>query len=267
MAQVSFRWKQVPFWLLILSLIRNQGRMAFSISRKKYRYLSRWLFTGLAIALMFAWNWKLVLATGIGVGLMLLIYLMQGWNWQRYWLYWQQFLSGSDGKLTVAVGSGGFAALCTYVATSIWTESENRWLATGTILQGLGTLLTFGLLCWHIITQRERQKESEFDLWITDLTDSDPLKRLIAVRKLSQLVNQHRLNEIYTEQIIEYFQLMLLQEQEPTVKEALLNNLSQWQKNSSTPDKAQPLKIPLNLNSKAQYSVVKPQEKVNYIDN
>lgn len=266
-AQVSFRWKQLLYWPLISSLVRSQGRVILSISPKRYRYITRWLLTGLAIALMLAWNWKLVLATGAGVGLMLLVYLMQGWNWQQHWLHWQQFLSSSDGKLTIAVGSGGFAALCTYVATSIWAESENRWLATGTILQGFGTLLTFGLLSWHTIIHRERIQESQLDLWVRDLTDSDPLQRLMAVRKLSYLLNQHRLNSTHQEQVIEYFQLMLSREQEPTIREALLDSLSQWKKNPSKHLKAQPLQIGVKLNNHSNYSVAKQQKKIEYVDN
>ncbi|WP_245602702.1 ATP synthase subunit I [Gloeothece verrucosa] len=247
-------------------MIRRQGRVLLSICAKRYRYLSRWLLTGLALALMLAWNWKLVLTTGAGVGLMLQVYVMQGWNWQRYWLDWQQFLKGSDGKLTVAVGSGGFAALCTYVATTIWAESENRWLATGTILQGLATLLTFGLLCWHIVTYQEQLQESQLDLWVRDLTDSDPLKRLMAVRKLSSLLHQHRLNSTRQEQVIEYFQLMLSREQESTIREALLDSLCQGEikplRNFN-----QPLQIGTKLNSDSDYSAAKQAAKIEYIEN
>jgi hypothetical protein len=196
---------------------------------------------------MLYWNWKLVLATGTGVGLMLLVYWMQGWNWQVYWSKWERFLRGSNRKLTVAVGSGGLAALATYLAASIWVDSENRWLAVGTILQGLATLLTLILLVWQIITHRNGGNEAKFDQLLTDLSNPNPLKRLMAVRQLTKLTQKTPLSQDSPHQLIEYFCLMLSQEKEPVVRNAILESLQLWERKSFKNTKKLPLQIPISL--------------------
>jgi len=174
---------------------------------------------------MILWNWKLVLATVAGVGLMVLVYLVQGWNWQVHWYHWRRFFTGSNGQLGIAVGSGGIGALSTYIAASIWADSENRWLATSTILQGFGTLIIILLLLWHILTIRANRNEYQFEELLQDLTAQEPLKRLIAVRQLTHLVNNSGLSR---HELLEYFRLMLSQEQEPVIREAVLHSLQTW---------------------------------------
>jgi hypothetical protein len=242
-AQVSFPWTKLPARILTLVTIGVKNNPVSALPKKRIIYLSRWLLLGLGMVLMVAWNWKLVLATSSGVTFMLLVYLIQGWNWQTYWLHWRQFLRGSSGKLTVAVGSGSIAALSTYVATSIWADSENRWLATGTILQGLGTLLTLGLLAWNFFSHQEQQGEEQFEQWVNDLTDVNPLKRLIAVRCLNNLSKKGHLSSIHQQQLGEYLSLMLIQEQEIRVKEAILESLEQSKKITSS---SQPLPLLLH---------------------
>jgi hypothetical protein len=203
------------------------------------------MLTSFAVTIALAWNWKLVLATGLGVGFMLLVYSMQGWNWQAYLSHWRQFFTGSQGKLTVAVGSGSLAALGTYIAASIWADSENRWLATGTILQGFGTIFTLLLLGWHIVRDRTGQDEVRFELFLQDLTATDSLKRLIAVQQLSTLANKPRLRQVYQPQLVEYFSVMLSREEDAIVREAILRSLQKWGQNLP-----RPIQIPLIFGSR-----------------
>jgi hypothetical protein len=115
------------------------------LNRPEVRKWGRWSLASFGTVLMLSWNWKLVMATAAGMGSMGLVYLALGENWQRYWLLWQGFFKGSQGKLTLAVGSGSLAALSTYIAAELWADTDNRWLATGMIAEGVGTLLTLGL--------------------------------------------------------------------------------------------------------------------------
>ncbi len=200
---------------------------------------------------MLFWNWKLLLATSAGILLMLLVYAMQGWNWQVYWSNWRRFFTGSNRQLTVAVGSGGLAALSTYLAASIWVDSENRWIAAGTILQGFGTLLTLILLLWHAIADRLNRDEAKFEQLLKDLADAAPLKRLIAVRQLAHLVNHSRLSNGYRHQLVEYFRLMLSVEQEPAIRDAVLESLQNWDITQLKNQDNQPLQFPLNLKPSA----------------
>jgi hypothetical protein len=163
--------------------------------------------------------------------MMMLVYLMQGWNWQLYWSRWWRFWQGSR-QLALAVGSGGIAALSTYIAASIWVDSENPWLAVGSILQGFGTLLTLLLLVWHIMQQQKEGDPDKFDQFLADLTDADPLKRLIAVRQLTPLANHSRCHQSKRQQqLLEYFLLMLSQEKEPVIRKAVLDSIQQCQTN------------------------------------
>ncbi len=220
MSQASFWRKQLNYLIRGARGTKFQSRFFQSVAPYRFLLLS---LTG--IVTMILWNWKLVLATVAGVGLMVLVYLMQGWNWQVYWYHWRRFLTGSNRQLGIAVGSGGIGALSTYIAASIWADSENRWLATSTILQGFGTLIIILLLLWHIFTIRANRDEYQFEELLQDLTAQEPLKRLIAVRQLTHLVNNSGLSR---HELLEYFRLMLSQEQEPVVREAVLHSLQTW---------------------------------------
>lgn len=257
MAQVSLRGKKLLGKTLTLVTICLKNNSFSSLTNKRVLYISRWLLFGLGLVLMIAWNWKLVVATSSGITLMLLVYRMQEWNWSSYWLHWRQFVKGSSGKLTLAVGSGSFAALSTYVATSIWADSENRWLATGTILQGLATFLTLGLLVSNFFSQNQEKLETKFEQLVSDLTDSDSLKRLIAVRRLSSLKEKGHLSSLDQDFLHEYLSLMLTQETEKQVKNAILETLGQKSKIAANSQN-----LPVLLESPLQ-SLVKTTEKPN----
>ncbi|BBA79790.1 hypothetical protein RGRSB_1344 [cyanobacterium endosymbiont of Rhopalodia gibberula] len=180
--------------------------------------------TGLTF--MVAWDWKLVLATTTGVLLMILMYQIQGGNWQRRWSYYREFLRGFSGKLILAVSSGGLGAILAYIAASVWANSENRWLAIGFITQGIGTLISLGLLLWQIVQVREESYENQFNQWKLDLTSTDPLKRLIAVRSLANLLKKQWFNHHYHQQLRDYFKLMLTKETESLVCQGILEGLA-----------------------------------------
>ncbi|MEA5510296.1 hypothetical protein VB715_11030 [Crocosphaera sp. UHCC 0190] len=221
--QVSFRSKQVPHFLSDSSLTRFKSGVINLLTQKKLYKIGRWLLGSTGATLMLAWNWKLVLATTTGIGLMVFMYQLQEWNWQRRWYHWREFVKSSQGKLAIAVGSGSLAVMGSYIAISLWSEAQNRWLATGLILQGLGTLLTLGLLGWQIFYVQIKNQENQYHQWISALTDADALKRLIAVRNLSNLLEKQQLNSTQIRQLWEYFSLMLSKESELMVRQAILD--------------------------------------------
>ncbi len=249
MSQASFWRKQLNNLLESSYKTKFQSRIFQSV------FPYRFLLLGLgAIACLFLWNWKLVLATVAGVGLMLLVYLLQGWNWQVYWWSWRRFFTGSNRKLTIAVGSGGIAAFTTYLAASLWANSSNRWLATSNILQGFGTLITLVLLLWHVLTHQTRRDDIQFEDLTTDLTAKEPLKQLIAVRQLTQLVSNNRLSKGERDRLLEYFRLMLSQEQEPVIRNAILHSLQMWETQELKEKEDRPLKMPISLKTSLKKS-------------
>jgi hypothetical protein len=246
-AQVLFSRKQAASILTMLqelSVSQIKWRMPRPLRRN-----SKWLLAAIAVSLLLAWNWKLVLATAAGAGSMVLAYSLLEADWHTWWQRWQHFCQGSQGKFSLAVGSGGLAALSTYIATSIWSEAENRWLAVGTLLQGLTSLLTLLLLAWHAFNQGERHHENKFERLLVGLTADDSLKRLIAVRQLTKFANKTRFSPVYQAQLQEYFRLLLLKESEPPVREAILESLQSWKvlPLSTKRQSAKPLQIPVNL--------------------
>lgn len=249
MAQVSFGRKP------LLSLLQELTGIK---SERRFRVFSRWLLAAIGIAIALLWNWKLLLATAVGIGAMWSVYRLQGKNWHAYRINLQKFLGSSHRQFTLAVSSGGVAALLTYMAVSIWATVENRWLAAGAIFQGIGTLLTLALLSWHAIAPQTHSNEDKYDPLLADLTQSDPLKRLIAVRQLTRLAAKESFNTPHRAQVVQYFHLLLAQESEAIVREAVLEGLQAFEPRNS--DLRRPtLKMPLNLrHSPAQSEFSEP---------
>lgn len=204
---------------------------AFQIKALKPRILHRfqgpggWLL-GLTVAVaMLFWNWKLLLATVVGVLVMVLVYLMQEWDWQVRWSALRQLLKGSSRQLTLSAGSGGVATLSTYMAISIWIDSDSPWIAAGAIIQGLGTLATLILLVWQIVSWQASREEAQLDQLLTDLTDADPLKRLIAVRQLTRLVTRNRFESSHHSTVADYLRLLVSREKEAVIRDAVFDSL------------------------------------------
>jgi hypothetical protein len=250
-AQASFWRKQLIDLARGLADPKLERRVLHSFSWRRLRGSSGWLLCLLGLIVLLFWNWKLLLATVTGVGAMLVVYLLQGWNWQVYWASIQRFFQSSHRQFTLAVGGGGVAALLTYMAASIWADSENRWLAAGAIFQGLGTLLTLLLLGWQIVDRGDRDRESQFDRLLGELTQTDPLKRAIAVRQLTRLASQERLSPSDRDRLTEYFHFMLSRESEKFVREALIDGIHGLELPPTLESKQQPLKMPLQLERSA----------------
>jgi hypothetical protein len=230
-SKTSFWWKQ------ILDLVENffdprlkrQFGRVFdripSLSRRSYRRISSWLIVIFAMAMMWLWNWKLILATVVGVGFMFLLYLLPSRKWHTYWLRWQKFFQGSNRQLSLAISGGGIAAFSTYMAASIWAESEHHWLATAIIIQTFCTPIGLILLIKNLIGDRTKKDKNKFEELLSDLSDREPLKRLIAIRQLTRLARKNSLQSEYNYQLIEYFRLMLSQERDAIVRDAILESL------------------------------------------
>ncbi len=217
------------------------------VKHNQTRTLGGWLGCGAIVACLWAWNWKLFLATGAGIGLMSGAYLIQNPYWQRYYKQWQSFLTGSNRQLILAVGSGATGAFCTYLAASVWADAENQWLATGLILQGMASLTTLSLLLWSLGRQKGNKAEDKLDSLLEDLSHSNSLRRLVAIRRLTRLLIDRQLPPDSYSQSIEYFYLMLSETQVPVIENALLESLNLLDAQDSKPQYPE-VKIPLQLN-------------------
>jgi hypothetical protein len=239
------------FWLWLLTKFQSVSIYIQNKSSRRWRKAARRLGLFFGTLILLVGNWQLLLATSAGVGIMFVVYQWQERNWQQYWLQCRKLLFSSNGKFTLAVGSGGIVAVTTYMAAAIWSDMENRWLATGTILQGLISVTTLGLLGWQIFSQQFNQDRVKLAELLSDLTATSPLKRLIAVRHLSDLAKDRNLNSREQIQLQEYFQLMLKVEPEPIIRQVLQETLllcssAQASSKVSYHQNNQPLQLPLN---------------------
>ena len=231
---------QASSWQRILDIY------ILSVENQKLRLIYRRLLSCAVFAFLWWMNWKLFLATTVGIALMSLCYLAQNSHWQRYCQKWRNFLVGSNRQLVLAVGAGASGAFCTYLAASVWADADNRWLATGSILQGFASLTTLALLLWSLRDRKAASSENKLEQLLADLSHGDRLKRLVAIRQLTRLLVSNRLSSEHYYQTIEYYHLILSEPQPPVIKNALLESLELLGA-EPTANKNSTVKIPLNL--------------------
>jgi hypothetical protein len=250
-AQVSSRWQQRTNQLQGSSPPEFKLGVLNQLPIHHLKGPKGWLLASTVTVAMLFWIWKLLIATGVGIGVMLLVYLMQEWNWQGRGSKLRKVLNGANRQLILAVGSGGVAAFSTYMAVSIWVDSDSPWIATGAILQGLGTLAVLLLLIRQTINPQASSDETIFNHLLADLTHTDPLKRLIAVRQLTHLVTAAPADQVHPRTISQYFRLMLNREQEPVVRDAVVESLQALDNTPKLAQGTQPLSVPTTIKRSA----------------
>ncbi|TAE59422.1 MAG: armadillo-type fold-containing protein [Nostocales cyanobacterium] len=177
------------------------------------------------IVAMLFWNWKLLIALLIGIGVMLFAYSIPKWNWDINWSEIRQFLNSPKIRLALAVVSGGITTFMSYMAIAIGLNSPNIWIATGAILQGLGTVVTLILLVWQIFNFQGYQEEDQLQQLLNNLTETDPLKRLLAVRQINKLLTRKNFDDTVKQDIINCLKILLGREEETAIREAVLYSL------------------------------------------
>ncbi|MBN3897109.1 MAG: armadillo-type fold-containing protein [Nostoc sp. NOS(2021)] len=228
MAQASSSWQQlinqIPKWNWPLTKFKTKGATKQQ-TFKRFSGPGGFLGFLTIVVAMLLWNWILLLALLIGVGIMVLVYSMQEWDWELHWSKIRKFLNSSNRRLTLAVISGGLGTVSTYMAVAIWVDSHSPWIATGAIVQGVGTLLTLILLVWQIVNFHENREEDHLDQLLVNLTEKDPLKRLIALRQLTKFISRKRVDSSVQQDVIECLQLLLSREEEVVIREAAFKSL------------------------------------------
>jgi hypothetical protein len=191
-----------------------------------------WILAGLGMLLLWVWLWQWVLSIAVGLSVTVGVYLTQQRRLKLSWRGWHRLWKRLNRASTVAALAGILALGSTYLATAVWVESDQHWLVTSVLLEGFGILAIFSLLLWQILHrqfQQQDQGEFQFQILLGELSHTDPLKRLIAVRQLTQwVVNRVPSNaslSIAPEHLAECFRLMLDRETEPLVCSALMESL------------------------------------------
>ncbi len=189
-----------------------------------------WLLSGAALLVLLLWNWRLVVSLGLGLLTLSAGYLLQQGQGRRLWAICQHWWQTVDRPFILTLGSSIFVVGMSYLTLSIWQEMRSSWVAIGFVLQGTAVLTVLGLLAWQVWRQTQISHaplNSALDRdWFIDLADSDPLKRLLAVRQLTHALTQPHPSLLLTpKELAETFRLMLNRETEPIVCRALLESL------------------------------------------
>jgi hypothetical protein len=251
-AQASSSWQQLIDQILDWMLPEFKSGATKKLPLERFRGPGGALGFLTIVVAMLLWNWKLLLASSAGMGTMMFVYSMQAWRWQLHLSEIKKFLNSPNRRLTLAVISGGMACFSTYMATVIWLESNSHWLAAGVILQGSATLITLFLLTWQIVSLYGNRDENQLDNLLTNLTEKDPLKRLIAIRLLTKLITNNRIDASELQNIDQCLRLLLCHEEEAAIREAAFSSLQvleRMQMLSSTPVA---LKIPTKAKVKSR---------------
>jgi hypothetical protein len=117
---------------------------------------------------------------------------------------------------------------------------NNPWIASGIILQGLGSLTTVGLLVGYLGKAVESSgsliKGSEFDHCLQALAHGDRLQKLVALRQLSKLSQSQQLTHQERVDLWDYLQVFIEIEADPRLIRTAIAILH--------PQSAKPLTIP-----------------------
>lgn len=195
--------------------------------RNQIHLLSRWMikspngafaFALLGIVALLVWNLPLLLALGIALGASVLVYRgaqVSIWEAGQEWLR-----SHLTSPLPLALLIGLLSLIISYSTLLIWQDTGRFGIALAALLQGGCTLLAVGLL----VRQLLQPVADAYEQWVMQLAAPEPLQRMMAVRRLSQIADlsaerQHELSE--------YFQLLLVQERQPQIRKAVLQMLEQ----------------------------------------
>lgn len=200
------------------------------------------------------WNWALTLAIVVALMAGVLVYLRCV---NRLYIRWlaHNTLWKSHRPLWIALLTGTAVFFLTYLIIQVWQESTASWFAAGVILQGIGTLSILALVFWQYFRPyREgrsplRKSQASFipplsdqrlNQLFSDLSHSSSLQRLLAVRQLAQWAQASKLQQSLSASTFNSpqpawtpadvppcFQLMLKQESEPIVQQALKTSLVQ----------------------------------------
>lgn len=238
MAHASFSWQQLTRSLPLLDrrLLRRLDR---------FRGPGGWLMALTLVAALWLWNWPLVLAMLAGLVSMVLAYGAQQSRWQAWQSeIWQTLWSRSNRPLTISVLLGGIATIATYIAAMVWLAADNGWLATGTILQGLGTLAAVLLLVRQTWGQSQTQPTNEMQM-LSRLSTADALDRLIAIRQVTLWAKNE--NPTVQAQVADCFRLMLQRESDSILQTALMDGLQVLMVDRLGTGESSPVAIPIAL--------------------
>lgn len=191
--------------------------------------LPLWALLSIFLIMLLLWNWQLITATAAGVCAMVAVYMMQDWSWNVILWRIHKFSQSPYRHLPLSVASGACTVFLTYMFLALWSNQENHWLASANILQLAATLGVLTILVRQAFKQWLQRQQDNFDQLISQLSVSDDLARLIAIKQVNQYVKDNRLPAAQEQAIADYCQILLNRETEIIMREAIFETLEALQ--------------------------------------
>lgn len=184
----------------------------------KRRYTDRFSWstlglTGGAIVLTIT-NWRLVFTLLCGITVMTVIYR-----------YPRSF--NPNQRLKWAVLGGSASIFACYLLLMLLQAYPNSWLGLGEVLEFIAVFTTLGLVLYQNLTNKRPAKT--IDQLILYLASEDPLTRLIGLRQLQQRVVNQSLSFQQEQQLKEYCQIILEQQQSEALRDTALETMEMLQ--------------------------------------
>jgi hypothetical protein len=195
----------------------------------------RWLLWSLPLLLTLG-DWKLGLSITSGAGIAWILFGLPRTRWQAALRTLQRQLPTINRRFLLAAAGGGLSTLVFYLTMAIWAEEGRPWLALGTLLEGIGLVAVMALLL-GLLQERTAESPATLDRLLERLVHPDALQRLVAVRRLQQLLGDRQLTAYQEQLALDALQLLALQEAEPAVRGVVLDCL----------ERSRPALTPVNL--------------------
>ncbi len=181
----------------------------------------------LSIAALILWRWNGALTLALflsGGGSYLLHHLLQQKK-QIPWRTVRQWLNSPQAPLALSVGAGVALLVVSYSALAIGQDLNSPWLALVLLTQEMSIALVLGLAIWLMLS-RQSTPVHFFDRCVAGMLHRDELRRLMAVRQLTDLAIQDELSPRERSHALDYLQLLARKETEPLVNQAIQEGLA-----------------------------------------
>lgn len=182
---------------------------------------------GMGLFFLCLLNWKLLLALALGLAIAIIVYDTQSpssWLQAKGNVMLRRWVKTPLGLASL---SGGITSASLLLAMGLADATGRGWIAATLMLQAGTCLGIVGI--WRSLSRRQLVSGTSaiplFDRYISDLAHPNPMRRLIAIRRLQNQLLSFRLPAPQQRELKDYFQLLLTQEVNPLLRVALQDTL------------------------------------------
>ncbi len=190
-----------------------------------YRKAGPAIALSIAALILWRWNGALTLALFLSGGGSYLLHRLLKQKKQIPWRTVRQWLNSPQAPLALSVGAGVALLVVSYSALAIGQDLNSPWLALVLLTQEMSIALVLGLAIWLMLS-RQSTPIHFFDRCVAGMLHRDELRRLMAVRQLTDLAIQDELSPKERSYALDYLQLLARKETEPLVNQAIQEGLA-----------------------------------------